>query len=723
MPSVGIITETELNPQQWEFDFIRRNFLSAGVSPTDIRWFTMDNIGPVNVLVPLGERCLQHITDKRGIDKWQCSVIPTLVGFESRKCVPCYDIARLNKEFSLQLWFKIAAQKAAKESLQPELHVPARRFLLNPGLEHTLQYLRETVAPASVISIDIETSWGIINTVGFSTSPDSAIAINTLPEKYNDQEFYELWSAIASIVESKTPKILQNFIFEQMYFSKYGIRLNEVHHDTMLAQKFLYPEYGMGLDVVGRMYTTRPYWKDDGKNWNNIKDWNRHYEYNCQDTSGTFEGFLGQRQTLSDRKLTEKYKSLVQSLCPAITEMCSRGIPVFEERLYTLRNETDSELKKLTANIGVISGIPDFNPKSPKQVKATLESRGYKIPTKYNAQTKNYQPSTDEKSLKKLRLKNPKDELIPLLLQHSKLSKAMSSYLSFTYDPDKRMRFSLNAHGTETGRFSGYADAWGHGVNPQTVPGGNKGINIKNVFRAEPGFVFLECDLRQAESRFVAYDSPDPILIKMLEDSSQDVHRYVAAGIFHIDQGLVTKQQRQLGKKSGHGANYAMKEATFMDSCIQEMDLVLSKSEANNILETYHRLFPGIRNWHRSIQAELRQTRKLTTPMGRERYFFGRFDDDMFRQAYAYRPQSTIPDIMNALMLFLISYRGANNMDFRLLLQCHDSLLLEVPEAEVNTVTELCHNTSLWHPKIELAGGTLVIPTETKSGPVWGELE
>lgn len=121
----------------------------------------------------------------------------------------------------------------------------------------------------------------------------------------------------------------------------------------------------------------------------------------------------------------------------------------------------------------------------------------------------------------------------------------------------------------------------------------------------------------------------------------------------------------------------------------------------------------------------LRQRRMLRTPLGRERYFYGRMNDSTFREAYAYCPQSTIPDIINHLMLALWDNRDYLGLAYeeggRFLLQCHDSLLLQVPETRVSEVAAFAQDLSAWHPKITLAGGELWIPTTVEVGPRWGK--
>lgn len=241
--------------------------------------------------------------------------------------------------------------------------------------------------------------------------------------------------------------------------------------------------------------------------------------------------------------------------------------------------------------------------------------------------------------------------------------------------------------------------------------------------------IFIQCDLKQAESRFVAYDACDENLMACLEDPKRDIHSEVGAEIFEcsVEQVIAehksgNSEKRQLGKKSGHGANYGMAETTFVNSCLKELDLVITKAFAKKVLEAYHVLFPGIRRWHARLRDEVYTTRKLDNPLGRVRYFYGRMDDNTFREAYAYRPQSTVPDIANCLILALGAARTEGQFDFWMHLQCHDSVTLSCERRQLDKIARFCQSTDIWHPKINLKAGRLVIPTEVEWGPGLGEL-
>lgn len=226
--------------------------------------------------------------------------------------------------------------------------------------------------------------------------------------------------------------------------------------------------------------------------------------------------------------------------------------------------------------------------------------------------------------------------------------------------------------------------------------------------------VILEIDLMQAESRFVAYDGPVRKMQQMYLDGT-DIHKYVASIIYGCSIDDVTKDQRQLGKKSGHGANYKMTAPTFATSCLKEMDLVLNEREAERILQGYFRAWDGeLEAWQNRICQEVMRKRFLTTPFGRKRYFYDRYGPDMEREAVAYRPQSTIPDIINFLVKRLFFQRPAASV--KLLFQSHDAVYLECDPSDEAKVIACIKDQDAWNPRIALLGGELRIPIEIKRG-------
>jgi len=222
-----------------------------------------------------------------------------------------------------------------------------------------------------------------------------------------------------------------------------------------------------------------------------------------------------------------------------------------------------------------------------------------------------------------------------------------------------------------------------------------------------------EIDLAQAESRFIAWSGPVPKLQQMYREG-RDIHRYVASTIFEKPENEITADERQLGKKSGHGANYKMGAGTFASSCLKEMDLVLPIGKCQAILDGYFAAWGGdLERWQaRQIEIVFR-TRTLTTVFGRKRHFYDRVGPAMEREALAYEPQATIPDIINFLIKDLFRYRPTSSL--RLLNQCHDSVWIEFDACDQKKVLDFIIPQP-WNPTLDLPGGALRIPIEIKVG-------
>jgi len=719
----------------WQWESLRGKLLRAGIDPTAIQITTLDRMAPPNpadIIVGFGESVLRSLTSRRSVDKWHLSPLRTESG---ALFLPTFDLARANAQYECNLYQEMALRRAREFSIAPP-QPHAERFLLNPPLEETYAVL-DRLRTASDIAIDVETGYGQINTVGFAWSPSDAIAINVLPERCSDDNYFELWKRIQAVLESPARKILQNFMYDTSYFSAYGLRTRGEIYDTMHAMRVLWPELDANLGNVGRIYTKRIYWKDDGKveheegkkkDWGNVRDWTKHYIYNCRDTTGTFEASLAQRKDLAERGLESFYSGYLQRLVPIAREMCAVGMPLGLEDRDALRIGAEAKVASLTKDFQEKVGS-EVNPNSPKQVLALLKQGGATIPKKYDKASGAYKETADANAIKKIRLKKDLPGLAELQ-EIKSLGKALSSYINFEPRPDGRLSYSLNITGTETLRWSGGKDPWGRGFNIQTIPREGGDVSIKSMFVAPEGHSFLEVDLRQAESRFVAYDSADKSLIDMLE-SGADVHSHVGNAILKQmgkDPALVPKEEfkstwRQLGKKAGHGLNYGMKARVFVETVFNELDMVITVKDAEAITAAYYGLFPGIPRWHRWIRNELYTKRRLTAPSGWERYFYGRPGDDMFKEGCAWRPQHTIPWITNSLALALWARRKAEGLGFHFITQVHDSLILLVRDESLRDVSRVCLDHMSWHPKVELPGGTLLIPTECKAGKRMSELE
>ena len=688
----------------------------------------------LTMIITMGDYSLTKVTGQKSIWKWHLSPLDTLPQFACKKVVPTFSFEQMQKEWHLGLYIEMAFKRAAKAAGSNEIWKRKQEnYLLDPPLEQTIATL-ESLHDKEWLSLDIETGRGQINTFGVAWSESDAIAIKLLPDNMPTNVHHKIWSEIAKLCESDQKKVMQGGIYEQLYLSRYGILVNNFAHDTMMAMRLLYPELEKGLDNVARIYTMEPYWKDDGRvvsaegkqrDWDNIRDWDKHLNYNCKDTSNTLIAALAQRRDLESRGQLHLYDNYVRALFEPVYEMCAIGLPLNCAKQAELVAAYEAKSASLVAQLS-----KEINPRSSKQKMELLKAKGYELPRKRGKKDKPGKESADELSLKKLRLKHPEDKDLQLLIEVAKIDKALSSYLRVKTLDDKRIRFMLYPTGTETLRMSCMKDVWGGGFNAQTL---TEYVKQMIEWPASEDRNFIEIDLRQAESRFVAFDAAEENLLRMLVND-EDIHSYVATEIFKKSMAEVladsrrtdipkTQTMRQLGKKSGHGANYSVGANTFVDSCLKEMDLVITKSRATDTLDAYHRLFPGIRRWHLRIRETIYRERKLSNPFGAIRHFYGRMDDNTFREGYAYRPQSTVPYIINSLMLKLKDQRTAGACDFQLHCQSHDSILLSCKPAENERIAKFAFDYDRWHPNIILTAGKLVIPVEIKWGKNLGQVK
>jgi DNA polymerase-1 len=191
--------------------------------------------------------------------------------------------------------------------------------------------------------------------------------------------------------------------------------------------------------------------------------------------------------------------------------------------------------------------------------------------------------------------------------------------------------------------------------------------------RPTPGYGFLRYDLGQAENRAVAYVANEPNMIKAFE-TGIDIHSQTAALILGIDISEVTKKERNtIGKPSNHGLNYGLGYRKFA------LMHKLPESHAKFIVERYHAVYSGVRQWHAIIQGQLRENRTLTNLYGRKRKFLDRWGDELFKQAYDYIPQSTVGTKINLDGIIYTYYNQEWSSPFLFALQVHDSVIYEIP--------------------------------------------
>lgn len=417
-----------------------------------------------------------------------------------------------------------------------------------------------------------------------------------------------------------------------------------------------------------------------------------------------------------------------------------------EKAMPGIRDRMDSMEALLNRYAQEIWG-KDINIRSPVQLLKFFytDPKGLNIPPIYIYDKGEKKMSTKAEALEKMIANNMRGEACArVVLRYRELKKKLE-VLETNLDPDGRMHCTMNVSGTETGRWSSRASPFGTGTNMQNIS-----PELREIFVPDPGYTMFYADLEQAESRAVAYLSGDEAYIEACE--SGDLHTTVCQMVWQDlpwtdnleEDKEIAKQPyyrhfsyRDLAKRAGHGTNYVLTARSLANHLKIEQKYGIRfqllyyggiQSETNlmrwgftDILERYPATknprdgkmyvevpgaFPGIRTWHDDIAFELESTGKLTTPLGRERQFWGRLNDPAtLREAVAFKPQSLVGDILNIGL-----YRVWNELEpeVQVLGQVHDAVVGQTKTIDKHRQLVL---DCLTNP-IDVDGRTLVIPVE-----------
>lgn len=322
-------------------------------------------------------------------------------------------------------------------------------------------------------------------------------------------------------------------------------------------------------------------------------------------------------------------------------------------------------------------------------------------------------------------------ELLGLLLEQAKLSTMSGIYARLEPWSDGRIRTTLSAVATETGRLASSGrkredwPGWEFSTNLQNLPKktarADALYNVRQTIVPDPGMVFVEGDLSQAEIYATCLYAGDWAKInRMLEGS--DEHRRLAAELYGVKPADVTPSQRAIGKASNHGCNYGLGWHTFMDKLNKEADLTgitISAKESKAAVDAFRRLNPKTVAWWGHIEREIRTKGYLTNCYGRKRIFLDR--EGAGNDAVAFLPQSTIADHLNISLV-----RAFHKLDeaglFTILLQVHDAILGQAPEGKWRQVARVL-KTTMEHP-LTYEGRTVTIPADVSVSSVsWGDMK
>lgn len=477
-----------------------------------------------------------------------------------------------------------------------------------------------------------------------------------------------------------------------------------------------------------------PYIEVAGNIPENLNSFQSYQIYNCLDCALTsqLDAVLSKQMTPEMTRTYQRTKR-VQQLC---LEISTGGFPVDQlalaELLYDLEKDRDKITDRLHSFCLAIDSLP-FNPNSPKQV-TDFFYKYLGLPTiyKFDFKTKKRTPSTDVKALEKLRLNYPiAAPFVQAILGYREVVKMLSVFKKGLEPKTKKLRCNFTPTGTETGRLSSQANPYQRGSNAQNLTN-----RVRQVFKAPEGFCFVNIDLKTAESIAVGFISGSVPYIeacigKLQPDGTRspaDLHTTVATmnwtelpwtGNIFKDKKTAESPYyrhftyRDMAKRGGHGTNYYGKAATMAKH------LKLPSHIVQTFQDGYFRAFPEIPEWHLSTIAQIQQTSKITTALGRVRQFWGRPSDAAtHREAIAYHPQSLVGDVMNEGLLQVLDWAKRAAAPIELIAQVHDSGLFIVPIKELEHLAAEILKHQLF--PVDFGNlGVMQIPSDLQVGLTW----
>jgi len=480
-------------------------------------------------------------------------------------------------------------------------------------------------------------------------------------------------------------KVGENVKFDAHVLANHGVHLAGCVHDTLLESYVLEVHERHELGMLAQRYcgwTMLGYDEVTGKGAGRIPfsavEVTRATEY----AAGKSDCVLALHQLLFPKieevpGLKRVYNEIEMPVLPVLWRMERNGVLLDRAKLDAQSHELGKEILSLEQKAYEAAGQP-FNLGSPKQIQEILFDR-LKLPVK--KKTPSGQPSTDEDSLAELALDHP---LPKLILEHRALSKLKSTYT------DKLPRSINTATGRVHTTYSQITAVTGrlssNEPNLQNIPIRTAaGRRIRECFIAPPGSKIVSADYSQIELRIMAHLSGDENLRAAFRDG-EDVHRATAAEIFGVPLSQVDNDQRRVAKVINFGLIYGM------SSFGVAQNLSIDRSTAQTYVDRYFARFPGAKRYMDETRKRAKELGYVETVYGRRLWLPELKSGAPVRRQAAERAainapmQGTAADLIKLAMIAVQGFLESERLKTLLIMQVHDELVLEVPDAELETI-------------------------------------
>jgi DNA polymerase I len=513
-------------------------------------------------------------------------------------------------------------------------------------------------------------------------------------------------------------KVAQNAKYDMAVLSRYGVGVSPIE-DTMLISYVLESGlHGHGMDELSELWLGHKPISfktvaGSGKAQKSFKHV-RLPEATCyaaEDADVTLRLYHCLRPRLAHEGLLTVYETLERPLPQVLADMECAGIKIDPDFLRRLSSEFALRMADFETEATKLVGRP-FNLGSPKQIGDVLFGE---MGLPGGKKTANGAWGTDASVLDELAAQG--HALPRLLLDWRQLSKLKGTYtdalVQAVSDKTQRVHTSFALASTSTGRISS------NDPNLQNIPiRTEEGRKIRKAFIAEPGHVLISADYSQIELRLAAHIADIPEL-KAAFAAGQDIHAMTASEMFGVPVEGMPAEVRRRAKAINFGIIYGISGFGL------GAQLGIPTDEAGRYIKTYFERFPGIRDYMDRTKQLVRQQGYVTTLFGRKIHI------DISAKSPAHRAfadraainapiQGSAADIVRRAMVRVPPALKAAGLKARMLLQVHDELVFEAPEAEAAAVCDLVKSVMEKAPEPAIALSVPLV-VEARAAKNWDE--
>jgi DNA polymerase-1 len=484
-------------------------------------------------------------------------------------------------------------------------------------------------------------------------------------------------------------KVGHNIKYDCQVMQRHGISVAPIDDSMIVSYVLEGGAHGHGMDELSEMHLNHKTIRYDdvcGSGKSRVTfdcvPLDKARDYAAEDADVTLRLHHALKPRLREERLLTVYETIDRPLIPVVAAMEMAGIKVDREELHRLSRDFAGRLADLEQQIYKLAGH-SFNIGSPKQLGELLFDEMSLPGGQKSGKTGAYATGADV--LETLAAQG--HDLPARVLDWRQLAKLKSTYADALIDqinPETgRVHTSFALAATSTGRLSS------NDPNLQNIPvRTEEGRKIRRAFVAEAGHKLLSVDYSQIELRLAAHVADVPAL-KDAFRSGADIHAMTASQVFGIPAEGMDPMVRRRAKAINFGIIYGISPFGL------GQQLGIPQSEAKAYIEAYFQRYPGIRDYMERTKTFARERGYVLTIFGRRCYMPGINDKNPARRSFMERASINAPlqgsaaDIIKRAMIRVPPALAQAGLKARMLLQVHDELLFEVPEAEVEATAAL----------------------------------